>query len=125
MADKGDVNLKHLSGSTDGMPIVITGTAVATATVVHTSTAGTTEVDLVTLLIANTDESATLMVGVVVYTGTPADPTHVVAKIAISPKTGAWVALDGAAVGNGKIVGVYCATASKITAWGRVGRATL
>lgn len=124
MADKGDVNLKHLSGSTDGIPIVITGTTAAAPTVVHTSPSGTTEIDLVTLLVCNTD-SGPLTVGVVIYTGTPADPTNVVCKLEIPANSGAWVILDGQPVGNSKIVGVYCATTSKITAFGRVGRATL
>lgn len=125
MADKGDLNLKHLSLSTGGMPIVITGTTVAAPTDVHVSSSVTTEIDLVTLLLCNTDEVNTLMAGVVVYTGTAADPTHVVAKVDLAPRAGAWVVLDGHAVGNGKKVGVYCATASMVTAWGKAPRATL
>jgi len=125
MADPGDLNLKHLSASTDGMPIVVTGTTAAAPTDVHVSAAGTAEIDLVTLLLCNTDESAELMAGVVVYTGTAADPTHVVAKVALPPKSGAWVVLDGHPVGNGKKVGVYCPTTSKIVAFGKAPRATL
>lgn len=125
MAAPGDLNLLHLSASTDGMPIVITGTTAAAPTMVHESEAGSATIDMVTLLLCNTDETNTLLVGVVVYTGTPADPTHVVAKLDIPPKSGAWVALDGHPVGDGKKVGVYCATASMITAFGRAPRATL
>lgn len=124
MADPGDLSLKHLSASTDGIPIVITGTTAAAPTDVHVHPGGTDTIDLVTLLLCNT-HSATLTVGVVVYTGTPADPTHVVAKVDLPANSGAWVAIDGHPVGNGKKVGVYCATASKITAFGRVARATL
>lgn len=125
MADKGEVNLKHLSGSTDGVPIVITGTTAAAPTVVHTSLSGTTEIDRVTLLVCNTDPSQSQLVGVVIYTGTPADPTNIVAKVDVPPLSGGWVVLDGAAVGNSKIVGVYCPTTSIVTAWGWVGRNTL
>jgi len=124
MSFPGDISqLPHLSASTHGMPIVITGTAVATSTVVHTSPAGTETHDLVTLLLCNT-HSTSLDVGVVVYTGTPADPTHVVCKVAIPANAGAYVVLDGHPVASAKSVGVWCATASKITAFGKVGRLT-
>lgn len=124
MAEPREINLKLLSGSTDGVPIVITGTTAAAPTVVHTSGSGTADIDLVYLWLCNT-HSADLDVGVVAYSGTPADPTNVVFFGTIPSKSGVYVALEGYPVTNSKIIGVYCGTASKITASGKVGRATL
>jgi hypothetical protein len=124
MADPREINLRLLSASTDGLPIVITGTTAAAPTLVHTSGSGTADIDLVYLYLCNTHASD-LDVGVVVYTGTPADPTNVVFFGTIPAKSGRYVVLEGDPVTNSKLVGVYCATASKITASGKVGRATL
>lgn len=125
MADKGDVNLKYLSASTDGLPILITGTSAAAPTMVDEAPANTSESNMTTLLLCNTDEALTLMAGVVLYTGTPADPANVIVKLDLPPKSGLWVVVEGIAYGNGKKLGVWCPTTSKITAVGKVGRATL
>jgi hypothetical protein len=125
MADPGQVTAKNLSASTDGLPILVTGTTAGSPTEVHASPAGTETLDLVTLCAANTDETSTYTVGVVCYTASPTDPASIMLKIEIPPKSGAFVLLDGSQIGNGKKLGVYCATGSKITVHGRVARATL
>lgn len=123
MADPGDLTLQHLSFCTDGMPIVITGLAVATPTDVHQHGADANVKDMVTLFLCNTS-GATVSVGVVIYSGTPADPTNVVAKIDLYAGGGPVVVLDGHPISNSRKVAVFCATPSVVTAFGRVARAT-
>lgn len=122
MADPGDVNLQHLSLSTDGVPIVITGTTAASPTDVHVNDG--TGIDMVTIQVCNTD-AGMLSGGIVIYSGSSADPTNVVAKFDVYPGTGAVVVLDGALVSGAKHVGVYCTTLSKLTAFGKAPKATL
>lgn len=125
MADRRESNLILLSASTDGVPVVITGTTAAAPTVVHTHGGGVLDIDRVYAWVCNTDTAVTLDVGAVAYSGTPADPTHVVWKQTIPPLSGAWLALNGKAITNGKSIGFWCSTPSKITVDGYVERMTL
>lgn len=123
MADPGDINIKPLSASGGGDPILIVGTAVGSPTVVHTHPGGTADADLVTLFLCNTD-SVTRTATVLIYSGTPSSPNNVVCPIDLPMHSGAWIALDGAYVAQGRSVAVFASATNVITAFGRVARAT-
>ncbi len=123
MADPGDLNLKPLSVSPTGDPILITGTAVGAPTVVHTHPGGSVDADLVTLLLCNND-TVTRTATVLIYSGSASTPNSHACKIDLPANSGAWVALDGAYVSQGHSVAVFASVASVITAFGRVARAT-
>ena len=91
---------------------------------VHESEAVATHIDLVTLWLCNT-HSGDLLVTVVVFTGSSATvPDQIVWQDTIPAQSGTTLAMDQYPMRNGKKVGVYCGTASKITAAGRVAEAT-
>lgn len=125
MADPGQIVIKLLSASTDGKPIKVAGTTVATATLVHTHDGTANTIDLPGLQLCNTDASATITVGVVVYSGASAtDPDSIVWVGDIPAKGGAYVALsENIGFQNGVKLGVYAGTTNKITVSGRVGKA--
>jgi hypothetical protein len=127
MANPGDVNLAPLSESPDGLPIAVTGTVVGTPTVVHKHGGGSATVDQVTIVLCNTHATTTQSVTVVCYVGggTPTDPASVIWRGDVPAGSGAWVAISGKSVTNGKWVAVFCANASVVNVDGKVSRTTL
>lgn len=126
MADPGDINLKLLSLSTNGLPIKIASTTLTTPTNVHVHDGATQTVDLVYLWICNTSTTLVVDYAVLVYAGaTATDPDSIADRGSIPPKSGAWVALQHLPIQNSVKVGVAASVADLLTVTGKVGKATV
>lgn len=106
-----------LSGSTDGMGIDVSATAIGSGVTIHTASAGTTAGlgDNITLFAANMHTSA---VQLVIGWGATADPDLI--YLDIPPKAGLILVVADLFLHNGKIVKASAASASKITIHGYV-----
>lgn len=91
-----------LSGSTNGRPIKIAATAIASGTTVHTATSSTTGFDEITLFVTNTDTvDRTLTVG----WGGVTDPDDLVMKnVSIPALSGPIPIVTGLRLNNTLIV---------------------
>jgi hypothetical protein len=124
MADPGQVIPKVLSASAAGLPILVVGTTPATADVVHVHDGTANTLDVPSVVLCNTDASADIEGGVVIFTGsTPSDPGSIVFREVLQSKSGAHVAIaENIKLGIGCKVGVWGGTTLKITVAGHVGK---
>lgn len=108
----------HLSGSTNGRPIQITGTATGTAVILHTATATATEIDKVWIWITNT---SALAVTVTIEFGTTGVGNEIDFEI---PPHDTILAVGGAAIGGaaGQAIEAYAGTANVLNAFGHIER---
>lgn len=109
-----------LSGSTNGLPIKVTGTSSGAAVTVHTAIAGTTLADYLWLFATNTDTAArTITVAGDNFT----DPDDCFCKAFSLAASGIPVPiLTGQPLRNGLVVGAWAGTANVITLSGWVTR---
>lgn len=111
--------IEKLSGSTDGLPIKVTGTSTAATVSVHAAAADADDIDAVTLTAVNND-----VIPVVLTlewgTATAADGNVVVS---IPPQSGFILICDREHLMNSKEIKAFASVANKILIKGRINRA--
>lgn len=111
---------QHLSGSTDGVPIQITGTATGSANTIHTGPAGTTTIDEVYFSVSNASAADARLT---VEWGSTSDPAGLLVKAYVVPHNSPpiWIA-TGHPISNSKVVKAFADTASVLNIVGYVNR---
>jgi hypothetical protein len=114
------ISREKLSGSTDGNPIKVTQTAIATGDTVHTAVASTTSWDEVWLWVTNTHSAdVTLTVG---WDGST-DPDNLIMKtVTIPALTGPVLVIPGIIINNSGVVTAAAGTANELVLTGYVNR---
>jgi len=107
------------SASTDGQGVVIAGTNLAAATLIHTATAVATEHDLITLFFHTISTTADQTVTVVL---SDQDGRKVVQKI--TKEAGMQLVLPRVLIKDGVTVKAYCPNANQVVATAYVERVT-
>lgn len=109
--------IDHLSASTDGLPINITGTATGSANTLHTAVAGT-DTDEIYIFANNTSTNA---VDITVEFGGTATTENIVRTI---PAKTTKLVVEGAVLQNAKVVKAFAGTTAVINVYGKIGRTT-
>ena len=104
-----------LSGSTDGQPILLTGTSLGAVTTIHTS--DLTALDEVWLYACNNDASIDRTLYLSFDSG-----TSLTTSISIPDNSGLVLVLPGFMITNGVSISAYASSASKISVFGWVNR---
>lgn len=111
----------HLSGSTNGQPILVAATASA-GTVVHTTGVSSSVIDEVWLYAHNTSTSAVVLT--VEYGGTSNPLNRIL--LSIPPQSGLTLVLPGLTLSGdgavGRVVRAFASTTNVVTASGYVNR---
>ena len=109
-----------LSGSTDGKPIVVTGTATGSSVTIHTAVSGSTGFDEVYCWVSNvTSAAATLTV----EWGSTTDPGgHICKAYSIPANSPPIPVVTGQVLNNGAVVKAFSGTASALNVTGFVNR---
>jgi len=113
---------RKLSGSTDGKPIKVTGTATASADTIHTAVAGTTAGTYDEIWIFaqnNSDEPITLTIE---FGGTTVPDNVIVCTLA--SKAGPQLIIPGLILQNAKVVKAFASTTNVISLTGHVNKFT-
>ncbi len=101
---------KHLSGSTDGLPIKITATSGGgSGNTIHTSVSGTTQVDSVTLFCHN-NHTAPVELNLELG-GTTADE---LTQVTIPQGSGRVKVLSNFIINNSKVITAYATTTANV-----------
>ena len=111
-----------LSGSTDGLPIIVAGTNSGTATTIHTAVALATgnEVDEVYMTVANVTANPELLT---IEWGSTADPGgHAVHQLSIPANSPQVEIATGQRITNAKVIKAFCPTANALNIMGGVIR---
>jgi len=109
-----------LSGSTNGVPILVAGTAIDAATTIHTSHA--TSLDEVWLWVTNTDSSART---ISITCGGNTDPDNLVIDALSLPAGQSMLLLvPGLSTTNSKVWAAFASVTNVITITGYVNRIT-
>jgi hypothetical protein len=108
----------HLSGSSNGRPIQITGTATGTAVTLHTAPVASTEIDKVWIWITNT---SSIQETVTIELGGPGLGNELDFKV---PANDTILAVAGAAVGGAvsTIIKAFATLGSVLNAFGHIER---
>lgn len=108
----------HLSGSTNGRPIQITGTATGTAVLLHTAVAAATEVDKVWIWVSNT---SAVQETITIEFGTAGAGFELDFKV---PANDTILVVAGAAIGGAasQLIEAYATTASVLNVFGHIER---
>lgn len=108
----------HLSGSTNGRPIQITGINTAAAVTIHTATATATEVDKVWCWVTNTSANE---VTVTFEFGTPGAANEIHFQV---PANDTILAIGGAAIGGaaGQLIEAYAGVINVLNVFGHIER---
>lgn len=109
-----------LSASTDGLPIKVAATAIASADTIHTAVAGTTDFDEIWIWAVNNSSSA---VKLTLCWGGLTDVDHTI-EYTVAPEEGLKCVIPGLILQNAKEVKAFAATANVITINGFVNRIT-
>jgi len=116
----GDVVAKDkLSGSTDGLGILVVATATA-GTLIHTAVTGTTNFDEVWLWAYNSHTSA---VKLTIEYGGVTVPNNTIKKV-IPADSGFYLVLPGLVLQNALVIRAFADTASKVVVYGYVNKMT-
>lgn len=109
-----------LTGSTNGLPVKVAATAIASGTTIHTAQSGTSFIDEVWLWASNTDSSArTITVG----HGGVTDPDNLTLKTVSLPANSGPICISpGLPLQNSLIVKIAASTANVVTISGYVIR---
>lgn len=113
-------SIEKLSGSTDGKGIKVAATAIGSGTTIHTAIAGTTDIDLITLMAVNNDvdgEVRTLTLG---WGGTT-DPDDLIV-VSVPCKAGMFLITDRLPLQNGLVVKAAIDEANDVIIFGHVQR---
>lgn len=109
-----------LSGSTDGMPVLIAAVAIASGTLIHTAIAGVAGIDEIYLSVTNTDTVDRLLT---IGWGGVTDPDNLVCKSVLIPaKSGPTPIINGLNLRNGLLVKASCDAANIMLLTGYVNR---
>ena len=109
-----------LSGSTDGLPIKVSGTATGSANTIHTAIAGSTAFDEIYLWVANTSASAATLT---LEWGSVTDPDgHICKAVSIPANSPPIPIVAGCVLNNAKVVKAFAGTANVLNITGYVNR---
>jgi hypothetical protein len=114
-----------LSGSTDGMPISVTGTSYAARVTIHTATAATGvagETDEIYLWVNNTSTSAVTVT--LQWGATDTDPFKVAKAFSIPASSPPVPLVTGLSLNNAAVVSAFAGTANVLNITGHVNRVT-
>ena len=109
-----------LSGSTDGLGILVAATG-TTGTTIHTAVSGTTEYDQVFLWVTNNSASAVLLN--IEYGEAGSSPTTNI-QYTVPSKYGSFPILPGFPLQNGKVVTAFAGSTNVLVIHGWVLRST-
>lgn len=110
----------HLSGSTDGKPINVTGTATGSANTIHTAVSGSASFDELYLWVSNTSGSD---VALTVEWGSSTDPGGLLMKTVTIPANCPPTQFSfGQTLNNGAVVKAFAATTAVLNITGYVNR---
>lgn len=111
-----------LSGSTNGLPIKVTGTNTGAAVTLHTAVAGTTDLDEVFLFVSNTSASAAT---ITIEWGDDDDPDDLLVKaFSVPANSQCWPVATGQLLQNGLVIRAFAGTANVLNVTGYVNRIT-
>jgi len=117
----GDTIAKaKLSGSTDGLGILVVQTATA-GDVIHTAVGGTTNFDEVWLWVVNTHTAA---VDLTIEWGGVTDPNHLINIDSIPVEGGLFLVVPGLILQNGLVIRAFASTANVLVIYGYVHNLT-
>lgn len=108
---------KLLSGSTNGLPIKVTGTSTSAGVVVHTAVTGSTDFDEVWLYANNTNSTTTYKLTVEWGTTTAADGNI---ELSVQPESGLILVIPGLLINGGLVVKAFASAANVILLTGYV-----
>ena len=109
-----------LSGSTNGLPIPVAGTAIGAQTTLHTSHA--TDLDEVWLWVTNTDSAART---ITITCGGNVDPTNlVIDALSLPAGQSMLLIIPGVSTTNSKVWAAFASVASVVNVMGFVNRIT-
>ena len=110
----------HLSGSTDGLPINVTGTATGSSNTVHTAVAGSVNFDELYLWVSNLH---TADVSLTVEWGSATDPGGLLMKTVVIPALSPPTPFAfGQVLNNAKVVKVFASTTAVLNITGFINR---
>jgi hypothetical protein len=109
-----------LSGSANGRPIKVTGTATGASVTVHQAVAGTSDIDEVYLYACNTGTAAVLLT--IEWGGTSDPDDHI--QFSIPGESGLYCIAPGLVLQNELNIKAFAASADVITLVGFVNRIT-
>ena len=109
-----------LSGSNNGMQILISGTSTSDATSIHTAVAGTTNLDEIWLYASN---NATASINLTTLWGGTSEPTDQ-SVTPLQSKTGRVLIVDGKLLQNSLVVKTYASITNFVSIDGFVNRIT-
>lgn len=120
-----DITKELLSGSTDGLPIKVTGTDYANRVTVHTAVTGTTDVDEL-FIYAHVDDAASADVTLTIVWDNGTDPDDLMHVTLPAHGTagddGMIPIVTGIPIQNAKAVSAYASSADQVLITGWVNR---
>lgn len=111
---------QKFSGSTDGLPIKVVNTVIASADTIHTAVAGTTDFDEVWLYAVNNSSTA---IKLTICWGGQTDVDHTI-EFNVAGEEGLKCIIPGLILQNAKVIKAFAGTANQITILGFVNRIT-
>lgn len=109
----------HLSGSTDGRPVIVAATGTP-GTTIHTSVTGTTSYDELYLWVSNVTATAATLT---IEWGGTTDPGQLMVKgISVPPNSPPIPVVTGQILNNAKVCAAFSGTASALNITGYVNR---
>jgi hypothetical protein len=111
---------QKLSGSTDGLGILLNGTSGSGATTIHTAVSGTSDWDEIYIYATNNDSSVCLLT--IEFGGVSSPKDQIV--LGLESQSGLILVLPGLILQNGAVLKGYGGVASKISIFGFVNRIT-
>ena len=117
----GAITPKFLSGSTNGRGINVTATTPSGADTVHTTAAGTDQIEYLTIEAVNTHASTTVTL-TIEFGGTGAGDAIIVK---IAPQRGMAVVVDRLPLNNGLVVSAYASVSGVVNLFGGVSSVVL
>jgi len=111
---------RHLSGSTDGQPINVTGTATGSANTIHTSVSGSTSFDELYLWVSNLSASDCTLT---IEWGSATDPGGLLMKSVVVPANCPPTPFAfGHTLNNAKVAKAFAQTTAVLNITGFVNR---
>lgn len=111
----------HLSGSTDGAPVLIAATSTA-GTTVHTGVAATDQIDIVHLFAANNHTAA---VAITIEWGTATATSNIVVTVPADSGLLRLTPQEGLPIQNSKTIAIFAGTTNVVAITGKVLRSTV
>lgn len=111
------ISKAFLSGSSNGLPIKVTGTSTGASVVVHTAVSGVTDLDEVWLYANNTNASTAYKLTIEFGTTVAADGNI---ELSIQPESGLVLVIPGLVLNNGLVIRAFAGLANVILLTGYV-----